>query len=182
MFRGLINDAKSAAGDVVVKYATRASVAVPFLVALGFATAAVTIMLVQRFGPVAAYWMVAAGFTAIGVAAAIAVVIRERDQARADAAAKAADTAKVASEATTQAMAQAPMALLGTLMSTTAGPASILALVRLLGRNLPLVLLLVLMGTLLVNGRSESSDAEERPDTPRPNGASPPWDEAPGRV
>ena len=40
MLRGLINDAKSAAGAVVAKWAMRALVAVPFVVfALGFATA-----------------------------------------------------------------------------------------------------------------------------------------------
>ena len=35
MFRGLINDAKSAAGSLIAKYLARASVAVPFVVALG---------------------------------------------------------------------------------------------------------------------------------------------------
>ncbi len=48
MLRGLINDAKSAAGRVVAKYAVRASVAVPFVIALGFATAGITLMLVER--------------------------------------------------------------------------------------------------------------------------------------
>jgi hypothetical protein len=183
MFRGLINDAKSAAGEVVLRQMARASVAVPFLVAIGFATAAVTIMLVQRFGSVAAYWMVAAGFTAIGIAAVIAVRVRERNQAMADKAAEAADTAGVASGAATQAMAQAPLALLGTLMSSTAGPASALALIRMLGRNLPLVLLLVVIGALfLTDDKPDPADAVDRPDTPRPNGASPPWDEAHERV
>jgi hypothetical protein len=60
MFRGLINDAKSAAGSVVAKYAARASVAVPFFIALGFATAAVTLMLVEQFGHRNAYLIVVA--------------------------------------------------------------------------------------------------------------------------
>ena len=64
MFRGLINDVKAAAGSVVTKYAARASVAVPFIIAFGFATAGVTLMLVERFGHRNAYFMVAAGFTA----------------------------------------------------------------------------------------------------------------------
>ena len=71
MFRGLINDAKSAAGSLVAKYLARASVAVPFIVAFGFATAAITVMLVERYGHVAAYWMVAGGFTLIGLVAAL---------------------------------------------------------------------------------------------------------------
>jgi hypothetical protein len=36
MFRGLINDAKSAVGNLVLKYVARASVAVPFGIAVGF--------------------------------------------------------------------------------------------------------------------------------------------------
>ena len=59
MFRGLINDAKSAAGAMIAKYLARASVAVPFLVALGFGTAALAVMLVERFGSAYAYLMLA---------------------------------------------------------------------------------------------------------------------------
>lgn len=39
MFKGLINDVKAAAGSLVVKYAARASVGMPFIIAFGFATA-----------------------------------------------------------------------------------------------------------------------------------------------
>ena len=62
MFAGLINQVKSAASDLVLQYLARASVAVPFVIALGFALAAVTVMLVERFGQVIAYWMVAAAW------------------------------------------------------------------------------------------------------------------------
>ena len=47
MFRGLINDAKSAAGSVVAKQAARASVVVPFLIALGFLIAGLSITLTE---------------------------------------------------------------------------------------------------------------------------------------
>ena len=59
MFAGLINQAKSAASHLVLKYVARASVAVPFVIAAGFALAAITVMLVERFGHVMAYWLVA---------------------------------------------------------------------------------------------------------------------------
>ena len=54
MFKGLINDAKSAAGSVIAKYLARASVVVPFVIAFGFATAALTLVLVERFGAITA--------------------------------------------------------------------------------------------------------------------------------
>jgi hypothetical protein len=59
MFAGVINQAKAAASGLLLKYVARASVAV--LIALGFALAAVTVMLVERFGQVTAYWLLAGG-------------------------------------------------------------------------------------------------------------------------
>ena len=73
MFAGLINQAKSAVSHLVLQYVARASVAVPFIIALGFALAAITVLLVNRFGHAAAYAMMAGGLAAIGVVAAIAV-------------------------------------------------------------------------------------------------------------
>ena len=80
MFRGLINDAKAAAGSLVGKYLVRASVAVPFIVAIGFAVAAITLMLVDRFGAINAYLMVAGGFTLIGLIAALVVTVKEQEE------------------------------------------------------------------------------------------------------
>ena len=57
MFAGLINQAKSAVSHLVLQYVARASVAVPFIIALGFALAAITVLLVNRFGHAAAYAM-----------------------------------------------------------------------------------------------------------------------------
>jgi uncharacterized membrane protein len=79
MLRGLINDAKSATGTVVAKYAVRASVAVPFVIALGFATAGITLVLVERFGHRDAYVMIAAGFTAVGLLAVLVVRSKEHN-------------------------------------------------------------------------------------------------------
>jgi hypothetical protein len=171
VFKGLINDAKAAAGSLVVKYAARASVAVPFIIAFGFATAAATWMLVERFGHVSAYWMVAGGFTLVGVIAALAVGVREHEEEVAEAEAEKADTANLASDVAMQ----APLALLGALFSSPAGPGSVLSLVKLLARNLPLVLLLVVAGVLLwPRETDETAGAEEDAEQPvvrKPNGA-----------
>jgi len=77
MFRGLINDAKLAVGTVVSKYAVRATVAVPFVIALGFATAGATLTLVEHFGHREAYLMIAGGFTAVGLLAVLVVRTKE---------------------------------------------------------------------------------------------------------
>ena len=68
MFTGLLHSAKSAVSGLLLKYVARASVAIPFVIAAGFALAACTMMLVERFGQVAAYWMVAGGLASGAVA------------------------------------------------------------------------------------------------------------------
>ena len=103
MFRGLINDVKSAAGSVIAKYLARASVAVPFVVALGFATAAITFTLVDRFGVIIAYWIVAAGFTLIGLVATLAITVKEQEEEVAEKQAEQTDTAGVSTDAAAQA-------------------------------------------------------------------------------
>jgi hypothetical protein len=148
MFRGLINDAKAAAGSLVGKYLVRMSVAVPFIVAVGLAVAAITVMLVHRFGAVTAYWMVAGGFTLIGLLAAFVVSVKEQEEEIAENQAEASDTASVGTDAAAQAAVQAPLALIGTLLATPAGPAALAGGAKMLARTFPLVVLLVLIGML----------------------------------
>src|SRR5947207_766880 len=107
-----MNQTKAAVSGLVLKYVARASVAVPFVIALGFALAAITVMLVQRFGHVAGYWIMAGGLAAIGVIAAIAVSVKEHEEEVAEQKAEETDTQGVATDATVQAITQAPIALL----------------------------------------------------------------------
>jgi len=149
----------------------RASVAVPFVIAAGFALAAITVMLVERFGHVMAYWLVAGGLAAIGGIAAIAVSVKEHEEEKAEERAEEADTEEVVSDATAQALVQAPIALLGALMTTPGGATSALSVARLLGRNFPLVLLLVMIGALFWPTQERVSPEEEADTAQRPNGA-----------
>jgi len=181
MFRGLINDAKSAAGSMIAKYLARASVAVPFLVALGFGTAALTVVLVERFGSAYAYLMLAGGFTLIGFVATLVVNVKEQEEEIAEREAEQVDTANVATDAASQAAVQLPIAALGALLTMPDGATAAIGGAKLLARNIPLVVLLVLIGMLFwpVETKAESDDAENMPR--KPNGAHPPAaaDEAP---
>ena len=165
MFRGLISDAKAAAGAVIVKYVARASVAVPFLIAGGFATAALTVLLVDRYGAQTAYWLLAAGFTLFGMTAALVVTVKEQEE---------------------EVAMQAPLALLSALLASPMGPNSAFGIAKLLGRNLPLVLLLVIGGFLLWprDPAADGADvaaagplADDAP-VPKPNGVYTERDEA----
>jgi hypothetical protein len=144
MFRGLINDAKSAASSLVLKYVARASVAIPFVIALGFGLAALSVWLVNQYGHVTGYLMMAGGLAALGVIAALLVSFKEHEEEVADEVAAEADTSNVA----TDVAAQAPLALLGALFTLPGGASSALKVAQVLGRNFPLVLLLVLTGAL----------------------------------
>jgi hypothetical protein len=168
-----MNQAKDAVSGLVLKYVARASVAIPFVIALGFAIAAVSVMLVQRFGHVAAYWMMAGGLAAIGVIAAIAVSVKEHDEEAAEEKAEATDTQEVVSDATAQAMVQAPLALLGALFTAPGGASSAIKVAGILGRNYPLVLLLVLIGALLWPTESEQQVPETDSAALKPNGRHP---------
>jgi hypothetical protein len=161
MFQGLINNAKSAVSGLVLKYVARASVAVPFLIALGFALAAITVMLVERFGHVTAYWAIAGGLALVGAMAAAIVSAKEREEEVAEQAAEKTDTEQVVSNAAAQAIVQTPIALLGALFTTS--PTTALNGVRLLARNLPLVLLLVMIGSLFWPTQPEEDSQETDP-------------------
>ena len=106
MFQGLINNAKSAVSGLVLRYVARASIAVPFIIALGFALAAITVMLVDRYGHITAYWAVAGGLALVGAIAAVVVSAKEREEEVAEQAAEKTDTEEVISDATAQALVQ----------------------------------------------------------------------------
>jgi hypothetical protein len=177
MFRGLINDAKAAAGSLVGKYLVRASVAVPFIVAIGFAVAAITLMLVDRFGAINGYLIVAGGFTLVGLVAAFVVSVKEQEEEVADSQAVAGDTASAATHAAARAAVQSPLALLATLFATPAGPTMLVGGAKMLARNISLVVLLALIGMLFWPSEptAETADSGEADLVSRkPNGAHPP--------
>ena len=159
MFRGLINDAKVAAGSVVSKYAVRASVAVPFMIALGFGTAGLTLWLIEHYGARDAYFIVAIAFATLGLIAAILVQGKEQDAVVAETKVASVDTASVATEAVAAAAEQLPLAMLGNLLASHVSPESIVSLVKGLGRNAPLVLLVASLGLLLWPNLATSSSA-----------------------
>lgn len=171
MFKGLIDDIKSAAASFLATYLAKASVAVPFVVAVGFATAAIALELTERFGARNALWLLAAGFCAIGLLAALAVTMKEQQQEMEAAeeqerneggigemtsAASAAATAVAA-----QAASHVPAALLGALLQNPS--ASALPVARMVGRNMPLLLLLGLVALLFwpTEEPTEESAAQE---------------------
>ena len=67
MFDSWISDFKRAISNTITEYVLLVIAVVPFLVAAGFATAAVVIWLTAALGTTAAYLVVSAGFAVIGI-------------------------------------------------------------------------------------------------------------------
>ncbi len=88
--------------------------------------------------------------------------VKEHEEELAEQQAGQTDTQEVFGEATSQAMAQAPLALLGALFTTPGGATSALKVAQLLGRNFPLVLLLVLICGLFWPTREPESSPRTR--------------------
>ena len=152
MFRGLINDAKTAAGSIVAKQAARATIVVPFLVALGFLTAATALTLADWYGARNAYLMLGGGFAVIGLLAALIVRTKEKEDVIAEEKAAVAETANasvISNTVAAAASAELPLTMISALMSSASGPASIAGVARLVSRNLPLVLFVASLGFLL---------------------------------
>ena len=99
----------------------------------------------DRYGAQTAYLLLAGGFTLFGMVAALVVTVKEQEEEVTEAQAEAEDTPAVAKEVAMQ----APLALLSALLASPMGPSSAFGIAKLLGRNLPLVLLLVIGGFLL---------------------------------
>ena len=174
MFRGLISDAKSAAGSVMAKYLARASVVVPFVIALAFATNAITLMLIDRFGSIAAFWMLAGGFIVIGLVATRVVTVKEQVEEVAEKQIATQDAARAATGAAAQFAMQGLLALLSMLLSTPPRSATLAAGAKKIVRNIPPLVLLALLALLfwpnLPKGDAEGADVG----FDKPNGKRPP--------
>ena len=89
--------------------------------------------------------------------------MKEQEEEIAETKAATGDTASVATDAAAQAAVQAPLALLGALFASPAGPAALAGGAKMLARNIPLVVLLVLIGMLFwpTGERAAASDADD---------------------
>jgi MFS family permease len=136
----------------VLSYAERAGIAVLLVLAVAFAIAAITGMLVNRYGQVKAYWFLTAGFIVIGAIAAWGIALMEHQtEAR-----QQKEVKKAMQAATQETIELAPVVLAASMVSTPAGASSALALARFIGRNWPLFVLLGLASGLIWPGSTEA--------------------------
>lgn len=161
MLQELANRAQRAIDTVVSKYVSRLAVAVPFVVALGFGTAAASVKLTEMYGSMLANAVLAGVFTIIGVVTAAAIAVSHT----APELAAAQPVGGVAEESATQQSSNEPLLPNADVMLAAVGaigPAAMPFLFRLILRNLPLVLGVLVLAYLLLSdtGKSRATTTE----------------------
>ena len=148
MMQGIVNRAQRSVDLLVTKYVTRIAVAVPFVIALGFGTAAASAKLAEMYGSIIANSVLAATFCLVGLIAASVIALSGPKQAEAVTGADATTAAAVG-------MKEAAVSqdlLLTTLAAV--GPAALPAVLRLVFRNLPVMLAVAVILYILFSQRS----------------------------
>lgn len=138
MFGSLFRRAQATVDNAIGQIVNRAIVAIPFLVAAGFGTAALSMRLNRELGPETGSLVLAVVFGVVGLITALVVHLRsekpvalgdDTEEAAApdsNAASEGPDTADIDRELVMAAL-------------TTAAPIALPGLLRTIGRNLPLV-------------------------------------------
>lgn len=160
MFQGLFRRAESTIDSVVSKYVGRAAIAIPLVIAGGFATAALTVKLVEIYGAVTAYAIMATLFALIGLVTMAVVNTGGRpavESQTAEASAASEDATEGAGTDAADLLTPEVKAFLA-----SAAPAALPSIVRGVGRNLPLILLLALIG-FVISRFAETPEAVATP-------------------
>jgi hypothetical protein len=161
MFQGLFKRAERSIDSVVAKYVGRATVAVPLLVAAGFATAAATVKLAELYGPVTAYAFMAALFSVLGVLMT-AIGLGSRAAVDAQESATSEDIAETEKEVESLLTPEL------TALLTTVAPTALPSIMRAVLRNLPLVFLLGIMAYLFSRASGAALELAADPGEPSP--------------
>lgn len=154
LFKGLFRRAERSFDSAVDRLLGRLAVAVPLLIAGGFATTALSIKLIEMYGTIAACTIMAVVFATISL---IAMAVYARAYGASGEAGSSSDAAEGDRQADDGSPALPPefMAVL-----TSVAPAAAPGIARGVARNLPLILILALIG-FAVSRFAEISDENE---------------------
>jgi hypothetical protein len=171
MFQGLLKRAERSIDSAVTKVVDRALMAAPFVVAGGFATAALTVWLVEHYGQVTAYTLMAGAFALIGLITMAVLGMGNAAQASSESAASepeqtanASDDADAASDMDLTALLTPEVRAI----LASAAPAAVPGIARGVTRNLPLILLLAVVGFVISRFTPTSSEprSSSEPESP----------------
>ena len=163
MFRMLFRRAQATLDRTIEGMVNRAIVVVPFLIAGGFGTAALAIRLNRDYGPETGSLILGGAFAALGLVAALAVRARSESLVEGEGpldTAAAPELEADAAAADTTDFAKADRELLVAAL-TSAAPFAVPALVRTVGRNLPLLAALAAAAFVIARGGPHEVEGSE---------------------
>jgi Na+-transporting methylmalonyl-CoA/oxaloacetate decarboxylase gamma subunit len=159
MFDRLFRRAERKIDSVVSKYVRRAIVAVPLLIAAVFATAAISAKMVELYGPIYGHAIMAAGFVALSGLIALFALTGTQSTPVEEANAAKSESAEAIKDDDDRPLV--PPELLS--LITAAAPVALPGVARVVARNLPVLLVLAVLGYLFTRfaGRSSPQDAAD---------------------
>ncbi len=155
MFASLFKRAEASVDNAIGDLGNRVLIALPFLVAIGFAAASLSMIANRAYGAEIGNFLLAAGFLALGCIVAIVVKIRQENATPVDAPQATADEEQLGSAKSIFDNEQ----LLGVV--SAAAPILLPALLRTATKNWPLIL--AVAGGLYVFSLSDGSDSAQTP-------------------
>jgi hypothetical protein len=149
MLGSLFRRAQATVDNVIDHAVNRALVVIPFLIAAGFGTAALSMRLNREFGAETGSLILAGGFVLLGLVVALVVHLRSSKPADTDETAETVDGDP--EQAADPAMANVDRELLMAAL-TTAAPIALPGLLRAVMRNLPIVAAIAAAGFIMLRG------------------------------
>lgn len=161
MFSAIFNRAQATVDNAIGQVVNRAIIAVPFIIASGFATATVFIRLNREFGSETATLYMAGAFAVIGLVTTAVFSPRATAVTEAAQPAAAVENSGSAAEAVTPPLSQTDKELLYAALSSAA-PIALPGLVRLVVRNWAIIAA-ILAAVFVLTREAEAPAPAERP-------------------
>lgn len=155
LFQGLFKRAERTIDSAISRFVDRAAVAVPLIAAGGFATAALSLKLIELYGAVSAYTMMAVLFAVIGL---ITMVVNARSNEVPAEAGETSDPGATESEKAEDEGPSLPPEMMSVL--TSIAPAAAPGIARGVVRNLPLIFILALVAFVISRFAAAASSDE----------------------
>lgn len=162
MFGSLFRQAQETVDSAIYGLVNRLMIALPLLVALGFTTAAIAVWLYREFDGITANLILAAGFAAIGLIAAMVLNSNQQQSATSDDSSTASNDTTTAGDQASTAGAKVDSELL---MSTlrSAAPIAVPPMLRGAARNWQLILALAI-GAVVVAQTAIAATSDDTAD------------------